>query len=181
MEVVFPTPLTPMTSTTAGLPESCISPSARSISRMMPLQGLQRVRACLEVLAAHLLAQLLHQPHGHIRARIRQDQLFLQVVVQLVGDLARIHKARDGAEDGIPRFAQSLAQFFKKAQSVSTPFINIRKDCPAPSGNKARVHMLQVQLEHLGHAVLLHRHTVQHVGLFHGAAAVGDDDELCLA
>lgn len=81
------------------------------------LEGLQRVRACFEVLAAHLLAQLLHQPHGHIRARIRQDELLLQVVVQLVGDLARIHKARDGAEDGIPRFAQSLAQFFKKAQS----------------------------------------------------------------
>ena len=46
--------------------------------------------------------------------------------------------------------------------------------------NQRRVNLFQIQLEQFRHAVLLHGHTVQDIGGLHGAAAVGDDDELGL-
>src|SRR5699024_1308102 len=49
------------------------------------------------------------------------------------------------------------------------------------SGHQRRVHLVEVQLEQLGNAVLLHGHAIEDVGGLHGAAAVGDDDELGLA
>ena len=39
-------------------------------------------------------------------------------------------------------------------------------------------HLIQVQPQKLGNTLLLHGDTVEHIGGFHGAAAVGNDDEL---
>lgn len=40
--------------------------------------------------------------------------------------------------------------------------------------------LVEAQAEDLGHALLLHGDAVEYVGGLHGAAAVGDDDELGL-
>ena len=44
--------------------------------------------------------------------------------------------------------------------------------------NQRRVNLFKVELQKFRHAVLLHGHAVEDIGGLHGAAAVGDDDEL---
>ena len=46
--------------------------------------------------------------------------------------------------------------------------------------NQFRVNLFQIEFEQFGDAVLLHGDAVEDVGGLHGAAAVGDDDELGL-
>ena len=46
--------------------------------------------------------------------------------------------------------------------------------------NQFRVNLFQIEFEQFGDAILLHGDAVEDVGGLHGAAAVGDDDELGL-
>ena len=46
--------------------------------------------------------------------------------------------------------------------------------------NQFRVNLFQIEFEQFGDAVLLHGDAVEDIGGLHGAAAVGDDDELGL-
>ena len=45
---------------------------------------------------------------------------------------------------------------------------------------KLLFHLSQVDVQNLGNALLLHGNAVEHIGLLHGAAPVGNDDKLGL-
>ena len=65
-------------------------------------------------------------------------------------------------------FVKSVFDFVKKTHVTSSPS-NIPSCCSI---------LIQVQMQDLGNALLLHGHAVEHVGRLHGTAAVGDDDKL---
>ena len=44
--------------------------------------------------------------------------------------------------------------------------------------HRVRAHVLQLDAEHLGNTLFLHRHTVKAVTALHRALSMGDDDEL---
>ena len=85
------------------------------------------------------------------------------------------------AKPAISRFALSAARYAKgsptrgageRSETERFNLLYLR--------NQRRVNLFQIQLEQFRHAVFLHGHTVQDIGGLHGAAAVGDDDELGL-
>ena len=85
------------------------------------------------------------------------------------------------AKPAISRFALSAARYAKgsptrgageRSETERFNLLYLR--------NQRRVNLFQIQLEQFRHAVLLHGHAVQDIGGLHGAAAVGDDDELGL-
>ena len=85
------------------------------------------------------------------------------------------------AKPAISRFALSAARYAKgsptkgageRSETERFNLLYLR--------NQRRVNLFQIQLEQFRHTILLHGHAVQDIGGLHGAAAVGDDDELGL-
>ncbi len=93
-----------MTRMTAGWPSSVhLSLRAHLVGDDVA-QCVSRLFAGLEALFLHAVAQAVHQLHGDVAAHVGEDELFFQLIVKVVVDLA----AGEGVQDVAPEARAGL-------------------------------------------------------------------------
>ena len=150
----------------AGAEESCISPEQEAI-----IQWFRTVKFRKNLLGGVDEAAMwkkLEELYALYEAAIRAERTRYNVLLeQQTGSLPLDTAKVDSFAKGSPTRGAG-----ERSETERFNLLYLR--------NQRRVNLFQIQLEQFRHAVLLHGHTVQDIGGLHGAAAVGDDDELGL-
>ena len=114
--------------------------------------------------------QPIRSLYRSIHTQIRKVQAFLQLIGKIIIQLTEAgeHPAK-GIAQSVTGLGKTGFNFIKKPHSNS-----LFHD------TQILFHLVEVQPQQLGNALLLHGDTVEHVGSFHSASSVGNDDKLGL-